>query len=245
MIRAIILDDEVKGSSLLMHKLKDFSSLVEVIAVFNNPQEAVGKIQDLKADVLFLDIEMPNLNGFEFLERIGQFEFEVIFVTAYNMYTLDALRANALDYLLKPVDPEELGAALAKLVKKVESKIKLDKMSDHSKSVSNNLRVALPTLEGIYFVKNDEIIKVEAMSNYSVFCIVNKSKIIVSKTLKEFECILTEEKFLRINRSAIVNIDYIVKYKKGDGGTVELIDGSELEVSSSKKTMLIEKLLGN
>lgn len=242
-MRAVILDDEVKGSSLLLHKLKSFSTLVDVVMIYNNPLEALKEIQSIKPDVLFLDVEMPNLNGFQFLEQLGQFEFEVIFVTAYNMYTLDALRANALDYLLKPVDPEELECAINKLFKKVQAK---SKMSDvpYTAHPHPSLKIALPTLEGIYFIKKEEIIKVEAMSNYSIFYIINKSKIIVSKTLKEYETLLVEDSFVRVNRSVIVNLNYIVKYKKGDGGTLELVDGSEVEVSNSKKSILIDRLLG-
>src|SRR5690606_21546105 len=182
MIRAIILDDEVKGSTLLQHKLKKFSDRVCVEVIFNDPQEALKHIRDYTVDVLFLDVEMPLMNGFQFLEQLGQFDFEVIFVTAYNMYTLDALRADALDYLLKPVDPEELAQALDKLEKRVSAKVKLTPGALPTVEASSQ-RIALPTAEGIHLIKKNEILRVEAMSNYSVFYVMNLSKIIVSKTL--------------------------------------------------------------
>ncbi|MBL1409169.1 LytR/AlgR family response regulator transcription factor [Sphingobacterium faecale] len=241
MIKAVILDDEIKGSSLLMHKLNVFPDLIYVEHVFNDPQLALAKIQDLKPDVLFLDVEMPVMNGFQFLENLGQFDFEVIFVTAYHAYTLDALRANALDFLLKPVNPEELACALNKLNVRIESKRKLAQVIIPSERIAHS-RLALPTVEGIYFVKKEEIIKVEAMSNYSVFNIATGTKIIVSKTLKEFEGLLQEDHFVRVSRSVIVNLTYVVRYKKGDGGTLELIDGSEIEVSASRKNILIDRL---
>ncbi len=241
MIKAIILDDEIKGSNLMQHKLKAFSEQVEVLQVFNDPQEALGKVKALAADVLFLDVEMPVLNGFQFLEKLEQFDFEVIFVTAYNIYTLDALRANALDYLLKPVNPDELHKAIIKLEKRMEGKEKLKHLEPQPQRPCSS-RIALPTAEGIHLIKREDILRIEAMSNYSVFYLLNQPKIIVSKTLKEYELLLEETNFLRINRSTIVNLDFVVKYKKGDGGQVEMLDGAELEVSSAKKSLLMERL---
>ncbi len=241
MIKAIILDDEIRGSGLLQHKLQEFQEFLLVAAVFNDPQEALKQIPNIEADVLFLDVEMPFMNGFEFLEKIGQFDFEVIFVTAYNIYTLDALKANALDYLLKPVNNEELDLAIRKLQKRITQKEKLKKV-DLIETRPNMARIALPTAEGIHLVKRDDILRVEAMSNYSIFYLSNLSKIIVSRTLKEFELLLENTQLLRINRSVIVNLDYIVKYRKGEGGTVEMLDGSEIEVSPSKKKQLMDRL---
>ena len=241
MIRAVILDDELKGSSLLQHKLQEFSKILDVVSVFNEPTKALTCIVELQPDVLFLDVEMPIMNGFQFLESLGQFDFEVIFVTAYNIYTLDALRANALDYLLKPVDHDELEKAIRKLEKRIHGKRELRKMDAQSLRI-NTSRIALPTAEGIHLIKRADILRVEAMSNYSVFYLINQPKIIVSKTLKEFELVLDNLNFFRINRGVIVNLDYVVKYRKGDGGQLETIDGAELEVSSSKKQLLMDRL---
>lgn len=241
MIRAVILDDETKGSSLLEHKINVLDESIEVVQIYNSPQLALEEIKSLQADVLFLDVEMPKINGFQFLEQLGSFDFEVIFVTAYNEYALDALRANALDYLLKPVNPDELHNAVRKLQKRISLKHSVRK--DLSLPALVNSRLALPTAEGIYFVKKMDILKVEAMSNYSIFyTISNPSKIIVSRTLKEYEALLTETNFIRVNRSCIINLDFVVRYKKGDGGMIEMVDGSEIEVSSAKKSALIEKL---
>lgn len=241
MIRAVILDDELKASSLLQHKLQEFSKILDVVSVFNEPTKALTCIVELQPDVLFLDVEMPIMNGFQFLESLGQFDFEVIFVTAYNIYTLDALRANALDYLLKPVDHDELEKAIRKLEKRIHGKRELRKMDAQSLRI-NTSRIALPTAEGIHLIKRADILRVEAMSNYSVFYLINQPKIIVSKTLKEFELVLDNLNFFRINRGVIVNLDYVVKYRKGDGGQLETIDGAELEVSSSKKQLLMDRL---
>ncbi|MBK0381737.1 response regulator transcription factor [Pedobacter sp. SD-b] len=240
MIKAIILDDELRGSNLLAHKLGRFSSAIRVIANFNDPIVALDAIKELKPDVLFLDVEMPNLNGFQFLEHLGAFNFEVIFVTAYHSYTLEALRVNALDYLMKPIDEDELELAISRLIKKTNEREANKK--DSPEPANKLIRVALPTAEGVHLVKKAEIVLVEAMNNYSIFHLSGGRKIVISKTLKEFEQKLSDSFFIRINRSNIVNLDYVIKYKRGDGGTLELIDGKEIEVSAQKKEELLAKL---
>lgn len=239
-LKAVLLDDEERASSLLEKKLQRHAPGLEILAVYNDPLAALSAIQKLEFDVLFLDVQMPILNGFEFLEKLGTFDFEVVFVTAYDSYTLNALRINALDYLLKPVDSDELETALLRLEKKTLDRIKLK--ASPAEPVSSQNRIALPTAEGTYLVKKVDIIRVEAMSNYSIFYLSDGRKIIVSRTLKEYETLLCEPFFLRVNRSVIVNLEFVLKYKKGDGGTLELSDGAEIEVSPSKKEILLKKL---
>lgn len=239
MLKAVILDDEERGSSLLTRKLESFEDELEIAAVFNDPYKALSKIMDIQPDVLFLDVEMPGLNGFQFLEKLGSFNFQVVFTTAYDTYTLEALRLSAVDYLLKPIDEEELHTAIFRLKKRFSAN---DKGKDADKPSRN--RLALPTAEGVYLIDKANIIRVEAMSNYSTFYLNDHKKIVVSKTLKEYENVLTDAFFLRINRSVIVNLDYIVKYRKGDGGTLEMSDGTEVEVSASRKEALVDKLFG-
>lgn len=239
MLKAAILDDEVRGSKLLAQKLEFFEGNLEVVGIFNNPVKALKAIGELEIDVLFLDVEMPELNGFQFLERMNTFKFEVIFTTAYDSYTLEALRLSAVDYLLKPVDNDELQTAIIRLQKRVGEKAQQKIIP--SKKINPN-RLPLPTAEGVYIVDRSQIIRVEAMSNYSVFLLADNKKIVVSKTLKEYETLLDEERFMRINRSVIINLDFVVKYRKGDGGTIELADGTELEVSPQKKDILLQRL---
>lgn len=238
MLKAVILDDEIRGSKLLRHKLESFEDELQVVGVFNEPAKALDAIIELAPDVLFLDVEMPGINGFQFLERLGSFNFEVIFTTAYDSYTLEALRLSAVDYLMKPVDEEDLQTAITRLRKRVASKM----APKNQKSEVLNTRLALPTAEGIYIVDKATIIRVEAMSNYSVFLLTDNRKIIVSKTLKEYEAQLNDDFFMRINRSVIVNLSYVVKYRKGDGGTLEFSDGAEVEVSPQRKELLLQRL---
>lgn len=240
MIKAVLIDDEPRGSKLLQHKLESYADSICIQKIFSDPFLAIKEIPDLEPDVLFLDVEMPRMSGFQLLEHLASFSFEVIFVTAYNSYTLKALRASALDYLLKPVNSDELEIAMQKLQSKIRSKEQVDLVEKLASTSSS--KVALPTAEGIHLVKKEDIIKIEAMSNYSVFYLTNLTKIIVSKTLKEFEKVLCESQFFRVNRSVIVNMNFIVKYKKGDGGTIILLDESEIEVSPNKKTELLTLL---
>lgn len=238
MLKAAILDDEIRGSTLLQRKLELFKDDLQVDAIFNDPYKALSKIVDLDLDVLFLDVEMPGLNGFQFLEKLGSFNFAVIFTTAYDAYTLAALRLSAVDYLMKPIDEDELHTAIYRLKKRFANNTK--PVPDDGKTNAN--RLALPTAEGVYLIDKANIIRVEAMSNYSTFYLSDKKKIVVSKTLKEYEHALQEDIFLRVNRSVIINLNYIVKYRKGDGGTLEMSDGTEVEVSSTRKDRLVEKI---
>jgi len=237
MLKAVILDDEVRGSSLLNRKLEAFGEDLQVEAIFNDPFKALSKIVELSPDVLFLDVEMPGLNGFQFLEKLGSFKFQVIFTTAYDTYTLEALRLSAVDYLVKPIDEDELHTAIFRLKKRVTDYTRNTHLSGQNAAPN---RLALSTAEGVYFVNKANVMRVEAMSNYSTFYLQDRKKIIVSKTLKEYEGMLQDGSFLRVNRSVIVNLDYVEKYRKGDGGTLEMNDGAEIEVSPSKKSALIQ-----
>ncbi len=249
MIRVVLVDDEPQSCKLLAIKLKAVAEDIEIIGMFHHPEKAVSAIRKMKPTVVFLDIEMPGMNGFQLLENIEEFNFEVIFVTAYNEYMLNALRVSALDYLLKPVDTEELKNALGRLRKKISlsenfmhTKEQLELLGDTLKEPHAPKRLALATLQGIIFLKINEIIRVEALSNYSTFYLVNNQKIVVSKTLKEFEPTLLMQNFFRVNRSCIVNTDYILKYKHEDGGVLELQDGTEVGVGPHRKNDLVELL---
>jgi two-component system LytT family response regulator len=249
MIRVILVDDEPQSCKSLAIKLKAVAEDIEIIGTYHYPERALSSIRKSKPDAVFLDIEMPGMNGFQLLEKLEEFDFEVIFVTAYNEYMLNALHISALDYLLKPVETEELKNALGRLRKKISlhenplyKKEQLELLGDALKDQHAPKRLALATLQGIVFLKINEIIRVEALSNYSTFYLISKQKIMVSKTLKEFESVLIMQNFFRINRSCIVNTDYIVKYKNEDGGMLELQDGSEVGVGPHRKNELVELL---
>src|SRR5690606_20147551 len=198
MLKAAILDDELRGSKLLNYKLQDFQTDIQVVAVYNDPAVALSDIGKHRPDVLFLDVEMPGMNGFQFLERLSGFDFEVIFTTAYDSYTLEALRLSAVDYLLKPIVDEELALAITRLKKRLAEKTVVASKANRD---FLSKRLSLSTAEGVYFIEKANIIRIEAMSNYCTFYLAEGKKIVVSKTLKAFEEALSSDAFLRINRS--------------------------------------------
>ncbi|MDR7131810.1 two-component system LytT family response regulator [Algoriphagus sp. 4150] len=243
MLKAVILDDEVRGSKLLSYKLEYYKNEIQLEAVFNDPIKALKEIGSLDADVLFLDVEMPGMNGFQFLEKLAGFNFEVIFTTAYDSYTLEALRLSAVDYLLKPIVDEELEEAIVRLKKRIK-----DRAASTPKHAAHDFtgnRLSISTAEGVYFVMKANIIHIEAMSNYCTFYLTDGKKIVVSKTLKEYEGRLTNDSFLRVNRSSMVNLNHINRYRKGNGGTLEMSDGVEIEVSPQRRDGLVAVLFGN
>ena len=250
-MKAILIDDERQSLSALHAKLKLVAEDIEVIAMFQNPNDVLHQLKGLQPDVVFLDIEMPTMNGFQLLEKLQPYNFAVVFVTAYNQYAIRALRASAVDYLLKPIDIEELKNTVKLLRTQIQKAppqydSRMNHLFDTLKMLSSNQlteKIALSTHEGVLFVLVKDIMRVEAMSNYSSFFLMNKQRIIVSRTLKEFEEVLIPYNFFRANRSQLVNLNQIVKYQKGDGGVLHLTDGYEVDVSPQRKTELLEKLL--
>lgn len=247
MIKAVLIDDEPQSLKSLVIKLSAAADDVEVIASICEPQQALATLPSLQPDVVFLDIEMPGLNGFQLLDQLSEIPFEIVFVTAYHEYVLNALRISALDYLLKPVDKDELNQTLLRLRKNLSVKQGPSQMKEQLRLLSESFhqrptRLALTTSYGLQFVKLCNIVRVEAMSNYTAFHLNNKQKIIVSKTLKEFEQVLAVHSFMRVNRSSIVNIEYVSELRKSDGGSIILQDGTEVDIAPNRKQELLERL---
>ncbi|MFT3680556.1 MAG: LytTR family DNA-binding domain-containing protein [Ferruginibacter sp.] len=235
---AIIIDDEAKGRLALRQKLTDYCPEVTIVAEADSGQEGILLINKHTPDILFLDIEMPRMNGFEMLNNLAEKNFHLIFTTAYDQYAIRAIKYAAFDYLLKPVDVEELINTIHKLTNTGVSHTKkqaelLQQNINHPKKLMNKL--AIPTLEGLLFFDINDIEYLEAQSNYTNIYFNNKSKIIASKTLKEFEELLPVDKFFRVHHSYLINLNYIKKYIKGDGGQVELQSGAYVDIARRKK----------
>jgi len=246
MIRAIVVDDEPYASAALQTLLKKHCPDVVVEAACNSAQEAEKRITELKPQLVFLDIEMPHRSGFELLEQFMPASFQVIFTTSYDQYAIKAIRFSALDYLLKPIDPQELKAAVAKATKPDANEMLTQQlqllMQTFREAPSTGNRIALPTLEGLQMVSIDTILYCIANSNYTTFVMKDKKKQVISRTLKEIEEMLEDHGFLRIHHSHLVNISAIEKYIRGEGGTVLMVDGTELDVSRSRKEALLKTL---
>jgi two-component system LytT family response regulator len=235
-MKAVITDDELKSAELLQLKLSKYCPSVLVAAIFTEPLKAVEYIGAYKPDVVFLDIEMPGLNGLSAAKEIGQ-NSEIIFVTAYEKYTIEAIRLTAFDYLLKPIDADELQSTISRLEKKLAQK-----QQDSSKKKLNTYfdKIAVPTLEGIHFLSIKDIVKVQAESNYSIIYFANKQKMTVSRTLKQVEDALEGYTFFRAHKSFLINLSYISRYIRGEGGVIIMHDGSEVELSRNRKKEFLE-----
>ena len=235
MITAIIIDDEARGRLALHQKLKDYCPDVQVGGEAADGQEGIRLITEQQPDVVFLDIEMPRMNGFEMLLQLPHRNFHVVFTTAYDQYAIRAIRFSAFDYLLKPIDIEELKTVIAKLRSSAKEAMeeRLEILAQHLRSVVSKL--AIPTMDGILFFDLQDIVHIEALSNYSVFSFINRPRLTVSKTLKEFEELLPADRFFRPHHSHIINLRYIKRYTRGDGGEIELQNGEIVDVSRKKK----------
>ena len=251
MIQAILIDDEEISLNGLREKIKKNCPDVNVIKSFSKPSEALREIHDLKPEVIFLDIEMPKMNGFSFLKNCRPVSFEVIFTTAYSIYAIDALRISALDFLLKPIDAKELIEAVSRLHEKLKYKDtiggtmeqKIELFLQHQRRADLS-KIALPVLNGLEFVDMSTIVRVEGENVYSVFFFTDNRKIVVSRTLKEVEKLLGQRNFMRVHKSSIINLNYIKHYIKGEGGRVILTDGSEVEISRRCKSDFLARFNG-
>jgi len=246
MVTAIIIDDEAKGRLALREKLSTYCPQVLVLAEASSGKDALLLIEQHKPKLIFLDIEMPHMNGFEMLNALPEKNFQVIFTTAYDQYAIRAIKYAAFDYLLKPIDIEELKTAVEKITSNKNHQTKkqaelLQENIQHPKKQLNKL--AIPTLDGLLFFDIKDIIHLEANSNYTFINLLGKTKITASKTLKEFEDILPENIFFRTHHSHLINLNYIKRYIKGDGGQIELQNGTYVDVSRRKKEAFL-KVIG-
>lgn len=240
---AIIIDDEARGRLALRQKIKEYCPDVELLGEAEDGEEGLRLIAQHQPDIVFLDIEMPRMNGFEMLMQLPKKNFHLLFTTAYDHYAIKAIRFSAFDYLLKPVDIEELKAAIEKI--RHESR---PNTAQRFEALAHNLltslnKIAIPSMNGLLFFDLQDIVHIEAQSNYTVFSFVNRPRLTVSKTLKEFEELLPSELFFRPHHSHIINLKYIKRYIKGDGGQIELQNGELIDVSRKKKDEFL-RLIG-
>ena len=246
MLNAIIIDDERSSRNALRQKLLNHCTNVIIIAECENGEEGIENIEKEKPDIVFLDVEMPRMNGFTMLQQLKNKNFEVIFVTAYDHYAIKAIRYSALDYLIKPVEIDDLKNAVNRALEKlnaVNPNSRLELLLENIVSEKTKFtRIAIPTVQGLQFIKIDEIIYLEASANYTKFHLCNNIKYTVSKTLKEFEDILSADIFIRVHNSYVINKNYVEKYIRGDGGQVVLSNGSVLDISQRKRAEFLKAI---
>lgn len=245
MIKAIIVDDEPYCCEVLSTLLEKYCPMVSVEAVCFSANEAIKAIAASPVQLVFLDIEMPHLNGFQFLEQMPDINFDLIFTTSYDQYALKAIKFSALDYLLKPIDRTELQAAVRKahdrLHKPLPQQLQILLQKIHQPTLQVN-QIALPTMEGLQLVPLESIISCASSSNYTIITLKDQPKITVSRTLKEVEEMLEDYKFMRVHHSYLVNLNEIRKYIKGEGGALVMSNGTSIDVSRSRKELLLRTL---
>ena len=244
-MKAIIIDDEAKSRLALKQKLADYCPEVTVAAEADNASDGISLIELHKPQVIFLDIEMPRKNGFDMLQEIKEKNFHIIFTTAYDQYAIKAIKFAAFDYLLKPVDIEELKTAVSRIGTKetLQTKNQVELLHQNINHPKKQLhKLAIPTIEGLLFYDINDVVYLEANSNYTNIYFSNKTKIIASKTLKEFEELLPADIFFRTHHSYLINLNYIKRYIKGDGGQIELQNGIYVDLARRKKEEFLKAI---
>jgi two-component system LytT family response regulator len=244
MLKAIVIDDEPECVRSLVIDLEKHCPGVEISAECTGGKDGIKAIHHHNPDIVFLDIDMPFINGFDLLEMVPNIDFEVIFTTAYDKYALQAFKISAVDYLLKPVDPEALKQAIQKVRLLKESgnaQKQISFLIQQIKDLENDevRKIALPTFDGLEFINLDDILYCQSDGAYSYVFFTDDTKLYISKTLRYLEDALCDFHFFRVHNSYIVNLKYVKKYAKTDGGLLILSNGEKVKVSRSRKEQLL------
>lgn len=259
MIRTVIVDDEEKSRKLLRNLLAEFCRNVEVMEMADSVKRGVEAIRKSNPDLVFLDIVMPNQNGFELLDEISDLDCEIIFTTAYDQYAIKAIRVCALDYLLKPIDVEELQAAVTRVQQRLSEEKQARRMDERLNTFLSNLKaneqrpqkIGIPTQHGVKFYPIEQINYCKAEGNYTTIYLQNNGKLeLVCKTLKEFEELLAECNFVRAHRSYLVNLNHVKEYRRnhssadanGEGGCLIVDNNARIPVSRDKRKVVLDRL---
>lgn len=246
MIRALLIDDELSTINVLQMLLRDAVPAITEVHTAVGSISGLEKIQSLQPNLLFLDIEMPGMNGFQLLEQFPEYHFEVIFVTAYDHYAIKALRYSALDYLLKPVDTTELQQAVNRFIQRQEQQPGMQKplyenfIYNLQQTEEESYRLAIPSSDGVSFYTPEEIVRCEAEGNYTRFVFNGKKPTISSRTLKEYEDLLKARNFIRVHRTHLVNSKYVSSLNNDH--ELVLTDGSTIQVSRRKWDFVKQKI---
>jgi two-component system, LytTR family, response regulator len=239
----VIIDDEPDAVEFIASIIGEYCPGLEVCGKAHNVKEGVSLINEIKPELVFLDVEMPNGTGFDLLTHFPQKDFDVVFITAFNHYAIKAIKFSAVDYILKPININEFIEAVNRVVQKRSSNIMTG--NENFEALLENLRTShptrlvIPTSDGREYLNPNNIIRIEADRSYSWFFISDKRKILVSKHLKEFQDLLNDRNFFRPHNSHLINLDFVKKYVRHDGGYIEMTDGSQIPVSRNRKDLFL------
>ena len=249
-MKVLIIDDEFQSRKLIAKMLSLFFPAIDVAGEASTLQEAIAAVESVQPQLIFLDVQMNTENGFDLLDKVTGFHFEIIFITAHNEFAVKAFRYNALDYLMKPIDADEFQSAVKKAIERfnqnfpgIKERLGLLKQQLQSPNKFPD-RVIIPSAEGYLVVPVQEIIYCHSNSNYTEFQLINNRRITSGYTMGHFEELLTGHSFFRVHRSYMINLAFVKMYKKGEGGTVVMTNGYETEVSRSNKEAFMKLLRG-
>lgn len=244
MIKAVIIDDERNSRQVLIDMLNKYCVDVKILGEASGCKEGIQLVKEVKPQLVFLDIQMSDGTGFNFIEEIDEINFEVIFVTAFDQYAIRAIRFSALDYLLKPVNPQELIQAIEKYKERVLAGTiskRLDVLLQNiAPGKAKPQKIVLSTSEGFHVINPDDIVRCQSDSYYTNFYFIDGKRIIVSKTLKEYEELLHDFGFVRPHKSHLLNMKYIKSYVRADGGYIVMQDGLQIPVSRRKRDYIVD-----
>lgn len=247
MIRTVLIDDEIDSIRILQRLLETYCPEVMIVGKADGVETGIHTIQTAKPDLVLLDIEMTQGNAFDLLNQLQPINFQIIFVTAFDNYAIRAFKYSAIDYLLKPVDIDDLCAAVERVTQKIQGKSFLDQMQVLLHNVEtfhlSQQKMAVPTLTGLIFVAIRDITRFEAKGSYTTIYLNNGDQIMATRNIKEYEDLLPAVIFCRVHNSHIINLHKIQKYHKGRGGYVIMEDGSSIEVASRRREEFLRRLL--
>ncbi len=251
MITAILIDDEPESLQVNHSMINMFCPNVKVLGAYNDPVEGMEALKKDKPDLALLDIEMPGMTGLELLQRMPDAEFEVIFVTAYNQYALNAIKLSAIDYLLKPVDPTELENAMQKVGQRLKNKRTIEQVDvlinlmgkeENKHGIHQNHKIALPTFDSIVYAEMSCVLRVEAEKNYCNFHFLDRKPLLIAKNIGIYEESLDGYDFMRVHRSHIVNLRHVTEFLRHDGGGLKMKNGDVVEISGQKREEILRRM---
>ena len=244
MLRVVIVEDEVHSREALKSLLTEFCEGVEIVGMASDVETAVASIKQTTPDLLFLDVELQTGTGFDVLDQLDEVNFEIVFTTAFEQYAVKAIKLSSLDYLLKPIDIEELQRAVEKARVKKDEDVQKQKLETLMSNLgtSGNKKICLATSDGIEFINIHDIVYCEANGSYTNFYLTNGTTILVSKNLKEYETILTDQKFMRVHNSYLINLAEVKKFVKSEGGYILMKSNAQISISPKKRDEFLERM---
>lgn len=246
MIKTLIIEDEQKSRDVLMKIIEKTCPELKVVGNAGNVTEGIEMIKSLKPDLVFLDITMPDGSGFDLLEQVGDQKFDLIFATASNSHAIRAFKYSACDYLLKPIDIDELRNAVLRVVKRKSEAPDMGNLNfliqQLKRSDDNFQKITLPTGNAYEIINLKDIIRCEADGSYTYFYLTDKRKLMVSASLKHYEELLPEQDFIRVHHHNLINMNHVIRFLKEDGGYAVMTDGSKIEISRRKKDQFMDRL---